>query len=136
MGHASLVSVELKELIGALANLPLWIEHEAASKGVDLAVICNRAVALAALYRLCADVRDSLPDDCVSIDLCADNFTASIVVEATNEVHGVADGCESGAFTWSWLPHVIERDSDLKAEALSFLHPLDVMLQTAHKLVN
>ena len=50
--HPLVVGVELEELIGALSNLSLPVEHEATSKGIDSVHVANRCVALATLDHL------------------------------------------------------------------------------------
>lgn len=116
--------------------MTLWIEHEAATESVDLVVIGYGGVALAPLHRLHARVRNTLPDDRVTVDLGADDLTASIEIEATDQVHTVTDRRQRSALTRRRLPLALEGNANLQAEALTLLHALDEVLQTAHKLVD
>ena len=99
--HAAFIGVELEKLVRALTHLAFFIEHEAASKGVDFSIESNRCVALATLHRLSAHVRDSLPDNLIANYLGADDLTASIIVKSTHEVHGHANWGQSCALTRS-----------------------------------
>ena len=134
--HAALICVELQQLVCALTHLSFFIEHEAASEGVDLTIEGNRSVALATLHRLSAHVGDSFPNDLITKYLGADNLAACIVVQTAHEIHSHADRGQSGALTRSRQPLTLERNLDFETEILSLLHSLDEMLETAHKLVD
>ena len=92
-----LIGVELEQLVSALTNLALFAEHEAASKGIDLAAICAGSVALTTLHRLGARVGNALPHHLVAVDLTADNFSAGLIVKTAHEVHAIPDCGERGA---------------------------------------
>ena len=91
-------------MISALAHLPLWIPHKAASEDVDLAIVGHCCVALAALDYLCTRVRSPFPDDLVTVDFGYDDLLAGVHVKTSNQVHLVADSCQSGALARSWKP--------------------------------
>lgn len=93
-------------------------------------------MALATLYRLSASVGNAFPDNLVTVDLATDDFAARIVIESTHKIHVVADTGKCGALTRSWLPLTLEWDANLEAEALTLLHPLDVVLETTHQFVD
>ena len=78
--HSPLVCVELEELISALAHLPLWVPHEAASKDVDPAIVGDCCMALATLDHLCTGVRSPFPYDLVTIDFGDDDLLAGVHV--------------------------------------------------------
>ena len=102
--HPSLVCVKLKELIGALAHLPLRVPHKAASEDVDLAIVGHCCVALATLDYLCTRVGCPFPDDLVTVDFGEDDLLAGVHVKATNQVHLVANGGQGGALARSRKP--------------------------------
>ena len=102
--HPSLVCVKFEELIGALAHLPLRVPHEAASEDVDLAIVGHCCVALATLDYLCTRVGCPFPDDLVTVDFGEDDLLAGVHVKASNQVHLVANGGQSGALARSRKP--------------------------------
>ena len=70
------------------------MEHEAATKCVDLVLEGDRCVALTALDGLIARVRDPLPNDPVATDnFRTDDLFADVVIQASHQVHAVAHGC-------------------------------------------
>lgn len=88
-------------------------------------------MALPALHGLSARVWDPLPDDLVSVDFGADDLLACIIVQATHEVHVVADSCKSGTLTRRWHPFWVEWQLHVKSKAFTLLHALDVRLKPA-----
>ena len=71
-------------MVGTLANLAFLVEHEAASKCVDLGIESDRGVALTALYRLRARIGDPLPQNLTAIDFGLNDLFACVVVESAN----------------------------------------------------
>ena len=91
---------------------------------------------LASEDRLCARVRDAFPDDLVTVDLGADDLFAGIVVQSPDQVHLVADCGQGGALTGSRQPIRLEWELHVNPETFSFLHPLDVGLETTDKFID
>ena len=128
LSHAALVRIELKQLVGALTHLALLVEHEAATKHVDLALIRYGCVALAALDDFGAGVRDALPNDLISVDLRPNNLLTYVVVEPAYQVHVVTYCGQSRALSGCRHPLGVVRHQYVKSEAFSLLHALDVGL--------
>ena len=91
--HKFSVWIEFQQLVRALSHLALRVEHEAAAEDVDFVAKGTRSVALTAKNRLWAGVRDSLPYNWTSVDFGGDDLFASIEIQASNHVHGVANSC-------------------------------------------
>ena len=134
--HSPLVCVELEELISALAHLPLWVPHEAASKDVDPAIVGDCCMALAALDHLCTRVGCPFPDDLVTVDFGEDDLLACVHVETSNQVHLVANSRQGGALARSWKPFCVEWHFNVDSEVLSLLHALNVGLKAANEFVD
>ena len=136
MVHLFWVSFELEKLACALSNLTLLVEHEASTENIDPAIKSDWGVTLASLHSFRASVRDPFPDNLSSIDLGTQNFFACVKVEASDQIHIIAHGSEGGALSGSWLPFWFEGHSDRYSEVLTFLHPLNVRLQTTNEFFN
>lgn len=109
LSHAALVRIELKQLVGALTHLALLVEHEAATKHVDLALIRYGCVALAALDDFGAGVRDTLPNNLIAVDLRSNNLLANVEVEPAYKVHVVTYCGESRALSGCRHPFGVVR---------------------------
>ena len=92
MAHSLGVRVELEQLVRALSHLTLRVEHEAATEDVDFIVEGACSVALTAKHGLRASVGDSLPYHGTSVDFGGDDLFAGVKVQASNHVHGIANG--------------------------------------------
>lgn len=136
LSHAPLVRIELEQLVGALTHLALLVEHEAATKHVDLALIRYGCVALAALDDFGASVRDALPNDLIAVDLRSNNLLTNVVVEAADKVHVVTYCGQSRALSGCWHPLGVVRNLYIQPETFSLLHALDVGLQAAYQFVD
>jgi len=79
--------IVLEQGVGALAELPLAVEHEAAAERVYFVVEAHACVALSSLDILRAAVLDPLPTDYVPDESALDHFSACIEVETSNQVH-------------------------------------------------
>lgn len=126
-------------LVSALTYLTLAIEHETSTERVDLIIIRARAVGLPTLDWLWGLVVYVFPFRVDFLDQVGfktayselGHFFIGIVVEASHEVCSVVDCSQTGAFSWSGAPSVIGHLNNWNVEALSFLHPLDVGLESS-----
>ena len=123
-------------MICALTHLSLPVEHETASKNVDLIHKIYCCVTLSSLNSFCAVVSHSIPVDAVSNDFTLDYIFACVKVESTYHVQSVTASGKSRTFSRCRHPFGIYHISYINSEALSLLHPLDVILETPDKFIS
>ena len=102
--HRPFINVELEQLIGALTDLTLLVEHEAATEGVDLVLVVDGCVALTALDHLGAGVGDALPVDAVSDNPGSNDLLAGVEIQATDHIELVTDRCHGRTLPRRWHP--------------------------------
>ena len=70
--------------------------------------------------------------DTVSDNLRLNYFSARIEIEPTDHIKFVTARCHCGTFSWCWHPSLVHHVPDVNSVTFSFLHSLNVGLQTAN----
>jgi len=91
--------IVLEDLVCALANLSLPIKLEAASKHIDLILVRNCSVALAALNHFLRTKVHFFPQDNVALNLTFDDLLDGLTVHASNHVGMVSNRSYGGRLT-------------------------------------
>lgn len=91
--------IVLEDLVCALANLSLPIKLEAAPKHIDLILVRNCSVALAALNHFLRTKVHFFPQDNVALNLTFDDLLDGLTVHASNHVGMVSNRSYGGRLT-------------------------------------
>jgi len=128
--------IVLEDLVCALANLSLPIKLEAAPKHIDLILVRNCSVALAALNHFLRTKVHFFPQDNVALNLPFDDLLDGLTVHASNHVGMVSNRSYGGRLTRGRHPWLtLDLHSHLSSKSLTFLHTLDEGLNASGQLL-
>jgi len=130
-------------LVRALTDLSLSVEHETSAECINLVIEWARCVGLSPLDALLGIVIYVFPLWFVIFDVvrfkASDsqlrNFFISIVIESSHQICSMVHGSQRRAFSRSWLPVIDWHFNNSYIETFSFLHSLNVCLKTSCKLL-
>lgn len=106
LGLSSIIN---KNLRSAFSNLPLSIEHEAASKNINFIIVSSGLMSASTfnLHFLVLRIIDILPNCIISCNFHLSYFIVGFKVEATNKIAALVAISKSTVFSRSWHPVVM-----------------------------
>ena len=131
--------VKLQHLVGALANVTLTVEREAAAKNIELVLIGHSGMRLAAfdLELRLTEVIDFFPNDFLVFDLRNANLFNCLRGQTPNQEAVLPSSRQRGVLSGLRDKVILEGlGFDDKPESLSLLKALHVVLDTALQLLS
>ena len=137
-------SIIHNNLVGALPNLSFPVEHETATKRVNLILKSTWCMPTSSIDGLSSIVIHVFPLGFVvfnffvikTLDFELGNFFVCFIIETAKKITSIVHVVEAWAFSWSWLPTVNRKFNDCYIKTIPLLHSLDVGLQSSRQLFN